>query len=94
MRLRDWLIAVMITWMVTSCVSVPNVAYCIQDPQRGKLHCAETQTSREYEVKYPESDHYICMHPDDYQKILNYISDVTRKAGLQKDLLYQVDDDL
>lgn len=83
MRFVNSLIAVMMIWVATSCVTVPNVGYCLQDTARSKLHCSESMTGRDYELQYQESNRYICMSPQDYKKILDYIAEITEMAGLR-----------
>jgi hypothetical protein len=40
-------------------------------------------TGRDYELQYQESNRYICMSPQDYKKILDYIAEITEMAGLR-----------
>lgn len=67
---------------VSACISPPKITYCIQNTTTKQLHCSDSWQNHTFRIPYEDSHRYICISPEHYQNILDYIAEITEKAGI------------
>lgn len=72
-----------ISFLLMSCqTTVPAIDYCIHSSKFQKFYCTNSKTKERKELNYMEANKYISVSPDDYKKIIDFITEVTEQAGL------------
>lgn len=71
MNAKKLLVKLLIASISFSACSKANVTVCILDAQNQRLECAHPD-GRDETIELAKADNYICMSPDDAEKLLNY----------------------
>lgn len=62
-----------------SCKNDLDVYTCLVDAANNGLDCVNAKTNHEMFVPLPDADNYICMSPDDFETMINYVKLKCRK---------------
>jgi len=85
MPLRNWL-GVLISLSIGCTISAPRPEVCAHDLERGNFSCYDTEENERRRLEYEETNKYICISPDDYNEILDFIDEITGDArGLRSE---------
>ena len=54
-----------------------------------KLHCSKAGTEGVFRIPYAQSHKFICVSPDDYEAMLNYVDEVLDQADFKTKTLLE-----
>lgn len=58
--------------LISSCAHGPKLDVCLSDPAKAQFDCIDKQ-KKAYVVPFEKTDNYVCMPPNDYEILLDYL---------------------